>query len=217
MPCFSAPPTSPDCKFAAYVHFVNRKPVIWVVVHAILDENVPRSISFPTLCDDGDVYALEAEGRLDVYRSTDEAGRWFWEVVAEAPRGCSPEAQCFLVKCEENRLLLVQVHEYGESVEVYKLNQSSQDWEKIDGLGRCMIYICGATCICKEAKAPEMENKIYFPRLHSKNGKIVFYSLETCKFHTFNGRKFEEESFEGFLGTKYILNPHVWIEPSWSR
>ncbi|XP_076890734.1 F-box/kelch-repeat protein At1g57790-like [Bidens hawaiensis] len=227
--CFSAPPTSPDCKFvgfiandafAAYVHFVNRKPEIWVVLHAIIDENVPRSISFPTLCDDRDVYALEAEGRLDVYRSMDdqdEAGRWFWEVVAEAPRGCSSEAQCFLMKCEENRLLLVRVDEYGESVEVYKLNQSTHEWEKIDGLGRRMIYICGATCICKEAKTPEMENKIYFPRLHSKNGKIVFYSFETRKFHTFNDRKFEEESFGGFLGTKYILNPHVWIEPSWSH
>ncbi|KAJ0511295.1 hypothetical protein HanOQP8_Chr11g0422111 [Helianthus annuus] len=129
----------------------------------------------------------------------------FGEVVPpEAPRGCPSEAQCFLVKCDEHRLLLVRVDEYGESVEVFKLNETTREWEKIDGLGRRMIYICGATCFCVEAKTPEMENKIYFPQLHSKNRKMVFYSLETSRYHTFDGRLVDEESFEDFLGTKYM-------------
>ncbi|KAJ0872471.1 hypothetical protein HanRHA438_Chr11g0524061 [Helianthus annuus] len=211
--CFSAPPTSWDCMVVGLVadgmcvgfgQLVN-SGLDWGLRFVDFGEVVPRSISFPTLYDK-DVYALEAGGgggRLDVYRLMEIEGS-FWEVVAEAPRGCPSEAQCFLVKCDEHRLLLVRVDEYGESVEVFKLNETTREWEKIDGLGRRMIYICGATCFCVEAKTPEMENKIYFPQLHSKNRKMVFYSLETSRYHTFDGRLVDEESFEDFLGTKYM-------------
>lgn len=137
-------------------------------------------------------------------------------VVAEAPGVCCSRssAECFLVECD-GCLLLVIVDGFGESVEVFKLNHFAQEWEKIDGIGRHMIYICGKMCICIEAKTPEMENKIYFPRLYSEQGKVVFYSLDTCKYHAFSGRNIKE-SFGDFFGTKCLLNPHVWIEPSWS-
>lgn len=114
----------------------------------------------------------------------------------------------------DEHLLLVIVGEFGESIEVFKLNDSTEKWEKIDGLGRHMIYICGQTCLCIKAKTPEMENKIYFPRLRSGNGKIVFYSLETNRYQTFNDRDIEE-NFGDFFGTKHHLYPHAWIEPSW--
>ncbi|GKD60371.1 hypothetical protein Tco_1297880 [Tanacetum coccineum] len=73
----------------------------------------------------------------------------------------------------------------GESVEVFKMNDSTKEWEKVDSLGSHMIYISSTTCMCLEAKSRHMENKIYFPQLHSKNNMIVFYSLETCKYDTF--------------------------------
>ncbi|KAK9068533.1 hypothetical protein SSX86_012648 [Deinandra increscens subsp. villosa] len=222
--CFSDPPTSqdflvvgfiPEEKTYIYISKINTECWQRVLGFFPVDtgEIVPRSISFPTPCDRRVVYALEAGGRLDLYRWHDRDR--FWEVIAEAPQDCSSAAQCFLVKCDKHCFILVRMDEYGELVEVFKLNQTTQEWEKLECLGRHMIYICGATCLCMEAKTPEMENKIYFPRLHSKNGKIIFYSLETRRFHTFNGRKVEEESFRDFLGTKYILNPHAWIEPSW--
>lgn len=122
--CFSEPPTSADCMIVGFIpeneigfhlYFKNHN-IVKVIGLLDFDEIVPLSIS----SDGRDVYALEAGGRLGVYRIKEE-GRSFWEVVAEAPRG-----------------------------------------------------------LCMEAKTPEMENKIFFPRLHSKNGKIVFYSLETC-------------------------------------
>ncbi|XP_076890771.1 uncharacterized protein LOC143541985 [Bidens hawaiensis] len=161
--CFSAPPTSPFCTvfgliakrtLGAFVHFVNLGPE-WVGTYTDFDEAVPRSVSFPILFDNSHVYVLEAGGRLDVYRLWEEGDR-FWEVVAEAPSGCPSEAQCFLVKCDddEHRLLLVRVDEYGESVEVFKLSQTTQEWERLYGLGRRMIYICGATCLCVEAETP---------------------------------------------------------------
>ncbi|GJV68240.1 hypothetical protein Tco_1483749, partial [Tanacetum coccineum] len=65
----------------------------------------------------------------------------------------------------------------GESVEVFKMNNSNKEWEKLDSLGRHMIYICGTTCLCIEAKYRHMENKIYFPQLHSKNKWICSTGL----------------------------------------
>ncbi|GJU31021.1 hypothetical protein Tco_1174610 [Tanacetum coccineum] len=92
---------------------------------------------------------------------------------------------------------------------------SKQEWVKVNGVGKHTIYICGITCLCVEAKSMEMENKIYFPRLHSKNNKIVFYSLETCSYQTSNGDNIQER-LRDFIGTTYHLSPHLWIEPSWS-
>ncbi|KAI3802937.1 hypothetical protein L1987_31084 [Smallanthus sonchifolius] len=66
----------------------------------------------------------------------------------------------------------------------FKLNDSTRKWEKLDGLGKHMIYISDISCVCLEAKSPQMGNKIYFPRF-LKNEKIVFYSLETCSNNYF--------------------------------
>lgn len=130
--------------------------------------------------------------------------------VQESPSSLRCTKQNFLMRRDQH-LLLVVASEFGESVEVFKLNDS-REWEKVESLGRHAIFVSGKACLCVEAKSPEMENKIYFSRLHSVNSKIVFYSLETRRYHTWN----VEESFGDFMGTKHNLNPHVWIEPSWS-
>ncbi|MFS7908453.1 hypothetical protein Hanom_Chr01g00083301 [Helianthus anomalus] len=175
----------------------------------------PHSFRFPTIRDDGDAYALN-EGALHVFLKNPERNVFTNAVVAKAP-GYS-YAQCFLVNCccDEHRLVLVTVDEVGGCVQVLKMNDSTQEWEKIDSLGRHVIYICGTTCLCVEAKTPEMENKIYFPLLHSKNGKMVFYSLETCRYHTFNGGRNIQKGAGDFFGTKYHANSHAWIQPCWS-
>ncbi|KAJ0735096.1 hypothetical protein HanPI659440_Chr11g0428051 [Helianthus annuus] len=88
--CFSAPPTSWDCMVvglvadgtcAVFIQPVN-SGLDWGAGFVEFGEVVPRSISFPTLYGK-DVYALEAGGRLHVYRLTEIEGS-FWEVVAEA-------------------------------------------------------------------------------------------------------------------------------------
>ncbi|KAM0010247.1 hypothetical protein Hdeb2414_s0078g00778261 [Helianthus debilis subsp. tardiflorus] len=115
------------------------------------------------------------------------------------------------MKCDQ-QLLLVTMSEFGGRVDVFKLNNDSTEWEKTENLGKYAIYIYGKSCLCMEAKMLTMANRIYFPRVHSDNWKIVFYSLETRRYHTSN----IEESFVNFMGTTYHLNPHAWIEPSWS-
>ncbi|MFS7891123.1 hypothetical protein Hanom_Chr00s000231g01629971 [Helianthus anomalus] len=61
------------------------------------------------------------------------------------------------MKCDQQL-----VSEFGESVEVFKLNGSTE-WEKIESLGRHVIYIGGKACLCIEAKTTVTANKIYFP------------------------------------------------------
>ena len=222
--CFSAPPTSPDCMVVGFttssewflIHFVGRESS-WRRFGLSFGDEDPNSYRFPTFYG-RDVYALCNEGGVDVFKELgDEDYTWDF-VLEEAPTSyCTSKAQRFLVKCNhedkcDQHLLLVIVGEFGESIEVFKPNDDEK-WEKIYDIGRHMIYICYKAPLCMEAKTPQMGNKIYFPRLHSE--KIVFYSLETCKFHTFNGKDIQE-SFGDFFGTRNHLPPHAWIEPSWS-
>nr|GFA38838.1 cation/H+ exchanger, cation/H+ exchanger, CPA1 family [Tanacetum cinerariifolium] len=118
---------------------------------------------------------------------------------------CISPTRHYLMKWDQD-LVRVIVGKFGERVEVFKWDVSKAEaWEKIDSLGNHMIYICGTTCLCIQAKTREMENKIYFPILHSKNKKIVHYSLETCTFQTFNGENIQQHL--DFFGTTHHLFP----------
>nr|GFB34221.1 hypothetical protein [Tanacetum cinerariifolium] len=142
---------------------------------------------------------------------------WKKDAAVKAPRSCCRYlVEYFLTKCDQY-LLLVFVDHFGESVEVFKLNDLKNEWEKTNGIGRNMICIDDDSCLCLEAKSPEMENKIFFARFYNRNGKVVFYSLETGMYHTFNAKNVEE-SFGDFVGTKHYPFCHLaWIEPSWSK
>ena len=218
--CFSAPPTSPDCMVVGFsvsdervvlIHYVAQEPS-WRALRVDVD---PCSIRFPTFFGQ-DLYALGDEGELIHFKDLGEENYSTTLVKANTPVSCcsTSPTQCYLMKCDRD-LLKVIVDKYGECIEVFKLNESKPEWEKIDSLGKHMIYICDTACVCIEAKTPQMENKIYFPILHSNNKKIVFYSLETCRYHTFNGANIQQH-LKDFFGTTYHLSPHWWIEPSWS-
>nr|GEZ38300.1 cation/H+ exchanger, cation/H+ exchanger, CPA1 family [Tanacetum cinerariifolium] len=181
--CFSAPPTSPDCMVVGFstsdywhvfIHFVAQEPS-WRRLSVGV---VPYSISCPTFFGQ-DLYALRNKGELIAFKDLGQADNSCTLVDAKDPRSCCKSSgEYFLVKCDQD-LLLINVSMFGETIEVYKRNDSKQEWEKINGVGKHMIYICRTTCLCIEAKSREMENKIYFPRLYSKNKKVVFYSFET--------------------------------------
>ncbi|PWA35061.1 hypothetical protein CTI12_AA613050 [Artemisia annua] len=220
--CFSAPPTSPNCIVVGFlarestirIHYVGGEQSWRTIRQDLKGDSLFYSFSFPTLSG-GDLYALCDRRKLCVFKKFDKEDYSWKLVAAETPGDCyESSSQYILTKCDQH-LILIIMSKVGKSVEVFKLNDVEEEWEKIDDLGRYMIYICDAACFCVEAKTPEMENKIYFPNLHSKNGKIVFYSLETCKYHTFSEKRFDEDLMD-FTGTTHHLNPHAWIEPSWS-
>ncbi|KAI3714138.1 hypothetical protein L1987_72728 [Smallanthus sonchifolius] len=217
--CFSAPPTSPGCMVVGFteggnsscvcIHFVGREQS-WVMIRLDFDGATPNLFSFPTFCG-RDLYVLCDKGEVYVFKSLFKLQGYYYKKVVGA-RSC--EGEYFLVK-RDQQFLLVIVGKFGEYVEVFKLNDYTKEWEKIDCLGRYMIYICGTTCLCIEAKAPEMENKIFFPRFASKNGKIVFYSLQTRRYHRFKyGSSKNIEEIAGF-GMEHVF-PHAWIQPAWS-
>ncbi|KAI3826315.1 hypothetical protein L1987_00361 [Smallanthus sonchifolius] len=222
--CFSAPPTSPDCMVVGfttrgpwhvYIHFVSREST-WRTYDLNFGDDDPYSYQFPAF-NGQDIYALCNNERVGAFRDMTNDD-FSWEVIVDkAPRSrCRSPVQYFLSNCDQH-LLLVIISEFGESIEVFKLNESTEEWEKIDELGKHMIYISDTSCICLEAKSPEMENKIYFPRLlHDEDTKIVFYSLETCKYHTFDDKNIQESFGADLFGTKHLCYPHTWIEPSWS-
>ncbi|KAJ0670612.1 hypothetical protein HanOQP8_Chr13g0476521 [Helianthus annuus] len=217
--CLSTPPTSPDCMVVGFggcvvfVHFIAREPATWLRLGLEFDGDAPSFFRFSTSCGQ-DLYALSSEGQLSVFTNICKEDYSWVDVEIASTSCCRTLAQYFLAKHDQD-ILLVIVEEFGESVELFKLNLYTKKWEKIDGLGKHMIYICGTTCLCIEAKIPEMENKIFFALLHSKNGKIVFYSLDTCRYHTFSGKSVVE-SLGSFFGTKQYLHPHAWIEPNYS-
>ncbi|PWA44327.1 hypothetical protein CTI12_AA527470 [Artemisia annua] len=215
--CFSAPPTSVDCmvvgittEWYAYIHFVNQEPS-WCEFALDYD---PHSIYRLTFYGQH-LYALRKEGELIVFSNMGKEDYSCKVVVAEGPKRCSGSSiENYLTKYDQH-LLLVSVDERGRHIKVFKMNSVKQEWEKIEGVGKHMIYICGTTCLCTEAKMPQMENKIFFPRMLTNNRNIVFYSLETCKYHVFDGEN-TKEYLGDFVGTTSQFSPHAWIEPSWS-
>ncbi|KAJ0519836.1 hypothetical protein HanIR_Chr10g0452691 [Helianthus annuus] len=153
--CFSTPPTSSDCmvvgftphgEWHVYIHYVAREPS-WRSFHLNFCGDVLHSFHFATLCGGSNLYALYNNGGLE-FIDTDNNG---WRKV-EGPRStCGGSLkQNFLMKCDQ-QLLLVIMSEFGESIEVFKLNGSTE-WEKIESLGRHVIYIGGKACLCIEAK-----------------------------------------------------------------
>ncbi|KAI3688169.1 hypothetical protein L1987_81878 [Smallanthus sonchifolius] len=182
--CFSAPPSSPDCMVVGFcgpmicIHFVAREPASWFKIGLNFGGVTLSFFQFPTSCG-RDLYALNSEGQLSVFTDICEDDDFSWVDVNIAPTSCCKSfTRYFLVKRDQDILLVI----FGGSVDLFELDK----WEKIDGLGKYMIYICDTTCLCIEARTPEMENKIYFAALHSENGKIVFYSLDTCRRMPFN-------------------------------
>jgi hypothetical protein len=213
---FSAPPTSTDCIVVGFkrhrgwgwlvqIHFVNQEPT-WHMSRLI---STPLNICYSSFYG-RDLYALCEKGEVIIFNNVDK--RDYTLKIVEAPESvCGSLTPKFLTKCDKH-LLIVYVSEYGEHVEVFKLNEVKQEWEKITGVGKHMIYICDTTCLCLEAKTPQMENKIFFPRVSTKNRKIVFYSLDTCMYHTFDGENIQQPDL---FGTTSYLSSHAWIEPSW--
>ncbi|PWA56760.1 hypothetical protein CTI12_AA414480 [Artemisia annua] len=216
--CFSAPPTSLDCMVVGfttecvYILHVNQDET-WRELRSGTDP-------LPPVCFSDfygrNVYISCERGELCVINNIGEKGHSWGPVEAEAPKGSSRSTkQYFITNCDQHTLL-VTVGEFGEAVEVFKLNDSEEKWEKIDSLGKHTVYICGTAWFCIEAKEPKMENKIFFPRLHTKNKRVVFYSLDTCRYHTFDAQNFPKERLEDSFGTTHHLSLNVWIEPSWS-
>nr|GEU96332.1 zinc finger, CCHC-type [Tanacetum cinerariifolium] len=153
---FSAPPTSPDCMVVAssrqsiFIHFVGEPS--WDRVS--LDFN-GKDYQFFTLYgpESLDLYAMKANGELDIYKEMGEEYYCWERTVCPAPTSCCTSLrQSFLVRCEE-RFLQVILGEFGESVEPkfegWRTRSTFQDCHRQKGIW-CSIHFKHAGLILSQ-------------------------------------------------------------------
>ncbi|XP_057956343.1 uncharacterized protein LOC131149686 [Malania oleifera] len=197
---FSTSPTSSDCTTLVICSahgdtgfsFIHSREMTWRYVYQInfLDFT---AISNPVFLDTA-FYVLGSNGNLGVIKLN--MGEGHCDVLAKPERPCNSFYDGYLAECD-GELLSVFVGHLGKWVEVFRLNRTAMVWVKIESLGNHMLFVSDSSSISAVAKIPEMENKIYFPRFYGETQNIIFYSLETQRYHSFG----YELLLYGVLGT----------------
>ena len=148
-------------------------------------------------------YCLSMKGKLGVIEATREKINWKEIEGPQAPY--NKHFNNFLVECDGN-LLAVLESSLGKGVRVFKLDESTMTWMKVESLQNHMLFV-GKTSFSAVANIPGMENKIYFSRFYGQN--VVFYSLDTNNYHTF-----ENDEVVNFHHMREHLDG-CWIQPRW--
>lgn len=137
-------------------------------------------------------YYFNEKGKMGVLKGggAEGVGEGEWEEVSldELDKPDAPFTNYynnFLVECNGNLLSVFEGH-FGKYVRVFKLNESEMTWIEVENLENHMLFV-GHTSFSAVAHVPGMENKIYFPRFYG--GNIVFYSLDTNNYHTFESNE----------------------------
>jgi hypothetical protein len=158
----------------------------------------------------GSFYYLSIEGKLGVMQVSQHAvhgGVLTWKELDEPQAPLANYFNSFLVECDGNLLSVFEVEgQFQNCVHVFKLNELTMTWIKVENLENHMLFLSNSASFSSVATIPGMENKIYFPRLYGQN--IVFYSLETNNYHTF------ENEVLNFHHVREQLNSS-WIQPRW--
>jgi hypothetical protein len=155
----------------------------------------------------GTFYFLSNKGTLGYIKLGVGGEGPIWKELKGCPQSpCTDSINNFLVECNGNQLAVFE-GPFCKWVRVFKFNESTKTWTKVESLGDHMLFV-GNTSFSAKAKLPGMENKIYFPRFYGQS--IVFYSLETNNYRTF------ENEVVNFESVREPLNSG-WIEPRWKE
>ncbi|XVF03811.1 hypothetical protein REPUB_Repub05bG0025100 [Reevesia pubescens] len=193
---FSCYPTQSDCLVVVIVQILNREFDLyltrtggerWVDVDELHDEIEFIFFDNSLVFYKGAFYCLGNGGNLGVLEFIDDEVTW--KVLSKLTRPYNLSYhQNFLVECK-GELLSVFVGKFGKEFHVFRLNDSSMEWIKVESLGNYMIFISHSSSFATMATSHLMENKIYFPRFCGQSGyDIWFYSLNTNKFHSFESK-----------------------------
>ncbi|CAK8533971.1 unnamed protein product [Lathyrus sativus] len=205
-------PTSYECVVVEFDKISSSVPLMISCVHH-LGDNVTGFFVLEDgelpLCNvspafhNGSFYFLTLTRKLAVVKVSRETYTWKELEEPQAPR--SSYFKNFLVECDGNLLAVFESH-FGYGVQVFKLNESTMTWIKVESLKNHMLFV-GKTSFSAVASIPGMENKIYFPRFYGQN--LVFYSLETNNYHTF-----QHDQVVNFDHMREHLSG-TWIQPRW--
>lgn len=189
-----------------YVKYCTMGEVKWHFAKVVVDDDVDLLFNDNNpVFYKGKFYYLGLKGNLGILEINDEVV--YWTMDTEPKQPCTGYIQNFLLECD-GELLSVFVGHLGKWVRVFKLNESKMTWIRVESLGNYMLYVSRLSSFSVKAKIPGMENKIYFSRFYGQN--IVFYSLETGKYHS----KFESKDIVDFYSSREKLYC-CWIEPRW--
>ncbi|KAK9699750.1 hypothetical protein RND81_08G193800 [Saponaria officinalis] len=130
---------------------------------------------------DGAFYFLDVKGNLGIFEKVEE--EWCWDVYP------SPLTEyerltlysCYLVELD-GQLTCVYIHHLGRRVQVFKLDVWELHWDKLHDLGEHVLFLSSASSFSPFEKDITKRNRIYLSRF--VGDKIVYYSLDTCMFHT---------------------------------
>ncbi|KAI3909201.1 hypothetical protein MKX01_034945, partial [Papaver californicum] len=159
---------------------------------------------------DGRFYCLDTHGYLGIYDLHS------WKILDKLAPACTSYHRSFLVECEGQLLFVFVKSLKTRPVQIFKLLSSKKTkglvWVEVRDLGKYMLFVSHTSCIAAIAPFSRMKNKIYFPRLHDE--RIVFFSLDTCRYQTLllTGSQYSSSNF-------YSTKKHLyctWIEPNWS-
>ncbi|KAL8524597.1 hypothetical protein ACS0TY_014267 [Phlomoides rotata] len=96
----------------------------------------------------------------------------------------------FLLKIngdEQNALYAVFMIHDSETVNVFRLLEPEMKWERVKDLGDKMVYLSLASSFGDVAKPKSMANTICFPIFDPADDNLLFYSLKTQRYHSFEG------------------------------
>ncbi|XP_026451399.1 F-box/kelch-repeat protein At1g57790-like [Papaver somniferum] len=225
---FSSLPTCPDCVAFAVeridgkeisIYSTKRGSRHWrYLVSENFDDSFVPCFNNPGFFRTG-FFCLDYSGTLGccVVNDRDNNHGLDWKVYNKPLKQFNDAFPCYLVECNGN-LLLVNIGPIGETVGVFRLDQTNKVWVKVESLGKHMLFI-SSTSSCSAIAPPnsQMENKVYFPRLHKDGKGVLFYSLDTCRYHySIRAQQNNIDAATNFYDTKEMCNS-TWIEPNWSQ
>ncbi|XP_026438081.1 F-box/kelch-repeat protein At1g57790-like [Papaver somniferum] len=228
---FSSSPTSPHCVVFAIqpgkdnrisIYAIKRGSCDWkyLVLHNCDDSFVP-CLNNPVFFRTG-FFCLDYSGTLGCCVANDDDKNnngLDWAVYGDPIKQFDDAFPSYLVECDGD-LLLLNVGTIGETVGVFRLDWTNEVWVKVESLGKHMLFISNTSSF--SAIAPpnsQMENKVNFPRLHKDGRSVLFYSLDTGRYHYSIRTRAQQNSVDAatnFYYTKEMCNC-TWIEPDWSQ
>lgn len=138
-------------------------------------------------------YFLDRFGYLGVFKLVLSEASW---KIYDRPQTYDDLLHsCHLVECD-GELLSVFIGEVGSWVQVFRFNHLKNNWVELKRLDNHILFIGHRSSFSAIARESQMGNRIYIP--WRKGNDIVFYSLESGKYHVVGC----EDPMENFYGLK---------------
>jgi hypothetical protein len=110
------------------------------------------------------IYLLLEDGRLAV---CDECKHEEGFEILEKPQSFGfVYEDSYLVESDQGELMVVLIGRRGSPVNVFKLNEHTMEWEKMESLDGRALFTGTLTTVMKKTAIKSMQNKVFLPRLY---------------------------------------------------